>query len=134
MEFRLFTAVNKTAKRPPVVLVVEDEALTRLVAAGALADAGFEVLEAANADEAMAVFAGREGIDVLFTDVQMPGLTNGYSLAKWVHAGWPGVQFLITSGKSRPLAGDIADDGTFMAKPYVLSEIVGHIRQITSWH
>lgn len=130
MSFPPFKWMNKTLQRPPVVLVVEDEALARLVAASALSDAGFEVLEAASAAEAMAVFAARNEIDVLFTDVQMPGLSDGYSLAKWVHAGWPGVHFLITSGNSRPLA----DDGTFMGKPYPLSEIVDHIRQITSWH
>ena len=69
------------ATRRPVVLVVEDELLPRLNAAETIGDAGFEVVEAANADEAIAVLEARPDIHVVFTDIQMPGSMDGLKLA-----------------------------------------------------
>ena len=74
---------------PPVVLLVEDELLVRMTAADELEEAGFQVLEAANADVALTVLEARsDEVHVLFTDVHMPGSIDGMELAEQVHARW----------------------------------------------
>jgi CheY-like chemotaxis protein len=69
------------ASERPVVLIVEDEFLIRMASAEAIRDAGFEVLEAANADEAIGILESRRDIRVVFTDIQMPGSMDGAKLA-----------------------------------------------------
>jgi two-component system, response regulator PdtaR len=73
------------------ILVVEDEALIRIWAAGLLEENGFSVLEANDADAALKVLESRPDVKLLFTDVQMPGSLNGMELAREVHARWPHV-------------------------------------------
>jgi CheY-like chemotaxis protein len=73
-----------TATRRPVVLVVEDEFLIRINAAEMMEEAGFEVVEASNADEAVATLEARLDIAVVFTDIQMPGTMDGLKLARAV--------------------------------------------------
>jgi CheY-like chemotaxis protein len=68
----------------PVVLIVEDEFLLRKNAAGIIEDDGFEVVEAGNADEAIAILETRPDIRVVFTDIQMPGSMDGLKLAHYV--------------------------------------------------
>jgi two-component system, response regulator PdtaR len=72
----------------PLALVVDDEELLRLYAAGLLEDHGFKVIEAENASAALKVFQSRSDVRLLFTDVQMPGELNGIDLAREVHAKW----------------------------------------------
>src|ERR1700722_11685907 len=83
----------------PLALVVDDEELLRLFAAGLLEEHGFEVLEAENAAAALKVLESHHGVRLLFTDIQMPGVLNGLDLARKVHARWPGVLLVITSGQ-----------------------------------
>jgi CheY-like chemotaxis protein len=105
-------------KNHATVLVVEDECLVRMDAAQTLREAGFAVVEAADADEALAVVARGEDLDLLFTDINMPGPIDGLELARRVHRARPRVHLLITSGKVRPARGQIPHDGVFIAKPY----------------
>jgi two-component system, response regulator PdtaR len=113
---------------PPVVLVVEDEPLVRMTAADELDEAGFLVLEAKNADEAMAVLeAHSDEVQVLFTDVGMPGSMNGMALAEQVYQRWPHVLLLISSGYARPHPDEIPDHGHFLPKPYRGATLVRHI-------
>jgi CheY-like chemotaxis protein len=85
------------------ILVVEDEALIRLWVADLLEENGFSVLEAKDADTALTVLESRPDVKLLFTDVQMPGSLNGMELAREVHARWPHILLVITSGeKGRP--------------------------------
>jgi CheY-like chemotaxis protein len=72
------------AVKRPVVLVVEDDFLIRMHAAEMIEEAGFEVVEASNADEAVAILEGRPNIAVVFTDIQMPGSMDGLKLARAV--------------------------------------------------
>jgi CheY-like chemotaxis protein len=88
------------SNRRAVVLVVEDEPLVRFGAMDALQDAGFEVVEAGNADAALAVLSTRDDITVLFTDINMPGSMNGLELAGEVHK--PG----LTSPSDERVVGD----------------------------
>ena len=62
-----------------VVLIVEDEPLLRMVAADIVQDAGFETIEAAHADSAIAILEARKDIRIVFTDVHMPGSMDGLS-------------------------------------------------------
>ena len=86
----------------PVVLVAEDEELIRLWAAGVLQENGFSVLEAANAEAAIRVLEARPEVQLLFTDIHMPGAFDGMELARRVHDRWPNVLLVLTSGKIEP--------------------------------
>jgi two-component system, response regulator PdtaR len=97
--------------RYPVALVVEDEMLLRLHAAGLLEERGFAVLEAANATEALNVLQSRSDVRLLFTDIQMPGALDGMDLVREVHARWPRVLLVIASGRRKPSQAEIPDDG-----------------------
>jgi CheY-like chemotaxis protein len=84
------------------VLVVEDEALIRMVTVDTLEDAGFNTIEAANADEAIAIVCDRHDIDVLFTDVNMPGKLDGMDLMRLVTENRPDISVILASGMERP--------------------------------
>ena len=98
------------------VLVVEDEPFVRLTAVEMLQDAGFVVLQASNADEAIELLEKHSDIRVLFTDVQMPGSIDGVKLAEACRKRWPLVKIVVTSGNPRP--GQLGDDVRFLPKPY----------------
>jgi CheY-like chemotaxis protein len=104
-----------TAK--PVILVVEDEALVRMIAVAVAENSGFEVLEAATADEAIKILESRSDIRLVFTDVNMPGSMNGLRLAHAVRGRWPPVELLITSALGDITAKDLPERGRFLAKP-----------------
>lgn len=114
----------------PVVLVVEDEALIRMNAVEMIADAGFEVVEASNADEAIAILEARTDIRVVFTDIDMPGSMNGIRLAQAVRGRWPPIKIIATSGHFKLHKGDLPDDGRFLAKPYNSRQITSVIREV----
>src|ERR1700722_15586289 len=99
----------------PTILVVEDDALLRMHAAGLLQDNGFSVVEAKNADDALKLLETRDGVWLLFTGIQMPGSCDGMDVARTVHALWPRI---LTSGRVRPAQAEIPDDGGLVAKPY----------------
>ena len=102
----------------PVVLLVEDEPFIRLATADALEDAGFEVIENANAQAAQEVLLRRTDVRVLFTDVKMPGSMNGLELASLVRSRWPHISVVITSGHLEPGNGMLPQEAVFIAKPY----------------
>jgi DNA-binding NtrC family response regulator len=122
-----------TNAAPPsvtVVLIVEDEALIRLVLADSLTEDGFEVIEAVHAADAIRLL-GEHAVRVhaLFTDVHMPGEMNGVALAHHTRSNWPWISILITSGRAYPKADDMPTGALFVAKPYDLSEVARHIRE-----
>jgi len=85
----------------PVVLIVEDESLLRISAAEMIADAGYDVVEAGSADEAIAILEARADIHIVFTDIQMPGSMDGLKLARFVRDRWPPIKLVATSGHVR---------------------------------
>jgi two-component system, response regulator PdtaR len=115
--------------RTVTVLLVEDEALVRLLMADILEDAGFRVIEAANAWAALNWLEGGEDVHVLFTDVHMPPGIDGLELARRVKQRWPSIGLVITSGLARPSAEEIADHGTFLPKPCSPEWVVQAIEQ-----
>ncbi|WP_407519568.1 response regulator [Methylobacterium oryzisoli] len=113
---------------PPAVLVVEDEGLVRMLAVDMLEEAGFVVVEAASADEALAILENRSDIGALFTDVDMPGSMNGFALAQRVAERWPGIRLVITSGRFTPGRDDVPDAGLFVPKPYHQAQLLDAVR------
>lgn len=111
-----------------VVLVVEDEPLLRLHAVDVIEEAGFEVVEAANADEAIVMLSARLDIRIVFTDIQMPGSMDGVKLAATVRDRWPPIDIVLTSGFVKLAAADIPDRGYFFSKPYNDSELIRTLR------
>lgn len=102
---------------PITVLVVEDEMLIRMDLADTLLDRGLIVIEAASADEAKSMLDDGLHIDMLITDVDMPGKLNGIDLAVLVSATRPGVYIIVTSGRE-DAAVMIPPGAAFMPKPY----------------
>lgn len=107
----------------PRVLVVDDEPLLRMFNADLLSDAGFDVYEAGNADEALALLETTQGIRVVFTDVEMPGRIDGFALARKIGSTWPEIGVLVTSGRRTPdqVGGPSC---TFVPKPYRAAEVL----------
>jgi CheY-like chemotaxis protein len=104
--------------RMPVVLIVEDEPLVRVGACNMIEDAGFEVIEAASADEAIRILESPSDIRVVFTDVHMPGTMDGLRLAHAVRGRWPPIKIIVTSGREVLTQHDLPEGGRFFAKPY----------------
>jgi len=119
------------AKRP-VVLIVEDEFLLRMDAVDMIAGAGFEVLEAANADQAIDILESRRDITVVFTDIQMPGSMDGLKLARAVRGRWPPIKIVATSGHLDVSETDLPEGGRFLPKPYSLVQLTGVLRELTA--
>jgi CheY-like chemotaxis protein len=114
----------------PALLVVEDEVLIRFLVAEALRAAGFSVIEAANADEALKVLATSAPVDVLITDVDMPGAIDGLGLAPLARSARPGLRVVIASGcVGSEAAADAAD--LFIGKPYDPEHMVWRVRGLT---
>jgi CheY-like chemotaxis protein len=120
-----------TAKRP-VVLVVEDDFLIRMNAAEMIAEAGFDVVEAASADEAIVILEDGFDITVVFTDIQMPGSMDGLKLAAAIRGRWPPIKIVATSGFVNVGQNDLPEGGRFLPKPYSPEQIVRTLRELTS--
>jgi CheY-like chemotaxis protein len=112
----------------PVVLIVEDDVLLRLTIAGSLRDAGFEVLEAANAAEAVQILKCIP-VDALFSDIDMPGRMDGCALAQWVHQHALNTRIILTSSPDRTL-GEAGDYVSFVPKPYGSAEVEYLLRSV----
>lgn len=111
-----------------VVLVVEDEPFIRLNAVEMIQAAGFEVIDVANADDAIVWLERRLDIAVVFTDIQMPGSMDGLKLAAAVRDRWPPIQIIATSGNVRATADDLPEGGFFLAKPYTANQLTVALR------
>jgi CheY-like chemotaxis protein len=90
----------------------------------------YEVVEAANADEAIAILERRLDITVLFTDIQMPGSMDGLKLAAAVRDRWPPILIVATSGHVKLGPGDLPQGGRFLPKPYSPDEITIMLQEL----
>jgi CheY-like chemotaxis protein len=107
------------------VLLVDDEDLLRTCAADLLAEAGYHVIEAASADEALGVLqADPDAVHILVTDVHMPGSMDGLGLATEVDRRWPQIALVVASGLAQYTDRDIPDHGRFVRKPWALPVMV----------
>lgn len=114
------------------VLLVEDEATVRLIGTDALEDAGYEVIDAETADDAIRILDSIGEVEVLFTDIRMPGTMDGLELAAIVHERWPSVKILVTSADTRPPKSSIPDDGQFLPKPYRIARLQDEVGRLLS--
>jgi CheY-like chemotaxis protein len=118
---------------PGTILVVEDEVLIRLMISEYLREFGYTVLEAKNGDEAAKLLHGGDEVDVVFSDVRMPGRIDGLALAKWIARNRPEIGVLLTSAYVPP--ADLADSGaavsSLVRKPYTPGEVLSRIRELT---
>jgi two-component system, response regulator PdtaR len=111
----------------PVILVAEDETLIRMLISEHLTDSGFKVVQAPNADVALNLIKSRQ-VDLVFTDVNMPGSMQGDSLADWLSTNRPTLPVIVTSGVAKPtLRGS---GRRFIRKPYSLLELEHQIREL----
>jgi CheY-like chemotaxis protein len=109
----------------PVVLVVEDEPLFRMLAVEVVEEAGFTAIEARDADEAVILLESRTDIALLFTDINMPGSMDGLKLAHAVRDRWPPIKILVVSGQQR-----LPVEQLLFRKPYQASSLVEELRSI----
>ncbi len=114
----------------PVVLVVEDDALLRILAVEVVEAAGFTAIEARDADEAVVLLESRADITLVFTDINMPGSMDGLKLAHAVRDRWPPIKILVVSGKQPFQSSDLPSNGCFVGKPYQASALVEELRSI----
>jgi CheY-like chemotaxis protein len=120
------------ATKRPAVLIVEDEFLLRMNAVEMIKEAGFEVVEAGNADEAIAILENRLDIRVVFTDIQMPGSMDGLKLAAAVRSRWPPIKIIATSAHCSICEGDLPKGGVFLPKPYTSDRISATLHELTA--
>jgi CheY-like chemotaxis protein len=114
-----------------VILIVEDEFLIRTYATEVIRDAGFEVIEASDADEAIVILESRTDIRVVFTDIHMPGTMDGLKLAHAVRDRWPPVHIIATSGRYAFREGDLPTGATFFRKPYSPEKVANTLVALT---
>ena len=115
---------------PPKVLVVEDEMMLRMRAVDIVEDAGFIAIEAVNADEALAILESRSDIDLLFTDIQMPGSMDGLKLAHAVHERWPSIKIILVSGKLTPTEAEKPIHSRFFGKPLEVKQMIAEMQEM----
>lgn len=112
------------------VLVVEDDALVRMYGVDIFEEAGFNVLEAGNADDALMILSDGTEVHLVFSDVDMPGSMDGVGLARIVHERWPLIRLLLTSGHHRPLDGDLPESSKFVRKPWTSESLLCQVRNL----
>lgn len=114
-----------------VVVVVDDETLVRMNAVEVLTDAGYDVVEAADAASALAILRVHTvGVDVLFTDIQMPGSFDGLELARLARLYWPWIAVLVASGRMTPALDEMPLGSRFLRKPYKFSHLIDHVGKL----
>src|SRR5258707_667493 len=112
------------------VLVVEDEMMLRMRAVDMVEDAGFTPVEAINADDALAILESRSDIELLFTDIQMPGSMDGLKLAYAVHKRWPLIKIILVSGQLKLTDEDKPADSRFFGKPLDVKQMIAEMQDM----
>jgi len=117
---------------PPTVLVVDDDMLVREPIADYLREVGYQVLEAGDAREAIDVVDHADHVDLVFSDIRMPGDLDGVGLAHWVHTHRPELPVLLTSGYDPNgwLAGEFGHGVRLIQKPYSQDQVLRQIRRL----
>jgi CheY-like chemotaxis protein len=124
----LASQASPSRKGARTILVVEDDIFVRLMIAGELRERGFRVVEAASGDEAITLLNGSIAVDLVFTDVQMPGHVDGVGLTHFIREKRPELKVIVTSGHP-PTDFRESVDG-FFAKPYAPVDVVGRISEL----
>lgn len=112
-----------------VLLVVEDEAILRMMAVDMFEDAGFTVLEAASGEQALALLR-THAVAGIFTDVDLSGSIDGFSLARIVHDQHPDAAIIVVSGYREPQKRDLPPEARFVSKPYDLAAVIETLHEM----
>jgi DNA-binding NtrC family response regulator len=120
----------ETAKVQHTILIVEDEVLIRMSSAATLEDAGFHILEAGSGAEALVMIVAHDGIDVLMTDVRLPGEMDGLDLVALVHRSHPDIRSIVVSGNASAEAACDAGAIGFLPKPYMAHTLVRAVNDL----
>ena len=116
--------------RPATILVVENEILVRMELVASLTEMGLNVLAAANADEAIELLDAHPDIEVLMTDINMPGSMDGLKLAHHVRERWPPVKIIVASGRLSTQLSELPRESLFLPKPYGPAGLAGALRHM----
>ncbi len=111
------------------ILVVEDELLVRMMVGDSLRDAGFDVIEAFNADEAIAILHSGVVIDLMFSDVRMPGSMDGLGLLEYSRRMFPALPVIIASAHLLPPDALAKGARHFLAKPFSCDHAVSIVQR-----
>lgn len=114
----------------PVVLIVEDEPIVRFYEYEVAEAAGFQTIMAANADDALRELEGAVPVDILLTDVSMPGSMDGIELANVVRDRWPHIRILIVSSHVDSMDGDGRTDLVYLHKPFTPAQLVAALHSV----
>jgi two-component system, response regulator PdtaR len=123
-------SVERLQPRATVILIIEDEFLVRLSVAAYLRDSGYTVIEVSNASEALIVIASQTHIDLVFSDIRIPGWMDGEVLANWLSIRRPEIPVILTSGVITPPLKYKTNAFRFIPKPYVLANVEKAIREL----
>lgn len=122
---------NSARQLDSCALVVDDDGLIRMDAASILEDAGFQVMEAGDADAALALLQEHHAsITLLFSDVHMPGERDGFALARHTAEHWPHVSIVVASGRAQAGPDDLPFGAHFISKPFSAEIIRHHLRDV----
>ena len=113
----------------PAVLIVEDEPVQRMMLLDIVDQAGFDAVEAMDADDAVRILENRLDIRIVLTDIDMPGGRDGMKMAASIRSRWPPIELIITSSQRNPKLDDIPARGVFFSKPYDSNEIIEVMRR-----
>jgi two-component sensor histidine kinase/DNA-binding NarL/FixJ family response regulator len=114
----------------PNVLIVEDEMILRMRAVDIVEDAGFNPVEAVNADQAISILESRSDISLLLTDIQMPGSIDGLKLAHAVHDRWPSIKIILVSGQVKPSDAERPANSRFFGKPLGVDQMIAELQDM----
>lgn len=122
------------AESAPTVLVIDDEIITRVVIAEYLRECGYRVLEAGTPEDAVLILNSQMKVDIVFTDLELPGHSSGLELARWIRRRHPDMRVIVTSGlySAAELAGELCEAGPPIVKPYASDAVVQRIRSLTA--
>lgn len=110
------------------ILIVDDDSLVRFTIVAMVEDAGYDVVQATNAAEAIAVLESDSDIRVVITDVSMPGDMDGVTLAHFVRDRWPPVRLIVISARSLPR--DLPSAAEFLAKPFLPVDLTSRLGEM----
>src|SRR6202795_1112978 len=112
------------------ILVVEDEMMLRMRAVDMVEDAGFAAVEAINADDALAILQSRSDIELLFTDIQMPGSMDGLKLAFAVHERWPLIKIILVTAQLKLTDKDNPVNSRFFGNPLDVKQMIAEMQDM----
>ena len=121
-----------------VILVVEEMPIIRMGAVDLLSEAGFQVVEAETADEAIRILETRPDIHLVFTDVGMPGTMDGIKLSHYIRDRWPPIKLIVASGKTLLDESYLPPGARFFSKPYdeitIAEAMIGMLSEVNGEH